>query len=78
MPALSPSEGHALALDDLRVIDLSQGIAGPYCAKLLADCGAEVIKIEPPGGDYARALGPFPDDIPHHDKGGLFVHLTGN
>jgi crotonobetainyl-CoA:carnitine CoA-transferase CaiB-like acyl-CoA transferase len=67
-----------LALDDLRVIDLSQGIAGPYCAKLLADCGAEVIKVEPPEGDYARSLGSFPDDIPHHDKGGLFVHLNGN
>ena len=67
-----------LALDDLRVIDLSQGIAGPYCAKLLADCGAEVIKVEPPQGDYTRALGPFPDDVPHHDKGGLFIHLNGN
>jgi crotonobetainyl-CoA:carnitine CoA-transferase CaiB-like acyl-CoA transferase len=78
LPALSPAEGPVLALDDLRVIDLSQGIAGPYCAKLLADCGAEVIKVEPPGGDYARSLGPFPSDIPHHDKGGLFVHLNGN
>ena len=67
-----------LALDDLRVIDLSQGIAGPYCAKMLADCGAEVIKVEPPQGDYARSLGPFPDDVPHHDKGGLFIHLNGN
>jgi crotonobetainyl-CoA:carnitine CoA-transferase CaiB-like acyl-CoA transferase len=67
-----------LALDDLRVIELSQGIAGPYCAKLLADCGAEVIKVEPPQGDYARTLGPFPDDVPHHDKGGLFIHLNGN
>ncbi len=67
-----------LALDGLRVIDLSQGIAGPYCAKLLADCGAEVIKVEPPQGDYARTLGPFPDDVPHHDKGGLFIHLNGN
>jgi crotonobetainyl-CoA:carnitine CoA-transferase CaiB-like acyl-CoA transferase len=66
------------ALDDLRVIDLSQGIAGPYCAKLLADCGAEVIKVEPPEGDYARTLGPFPDDVPHYDKGGLFIHLNGN
>ena len=78
MPALSPAEGPHLALDDLRVIDLSQGIAGPYCAKLLADCGAEVIKVEPPEGDYARSLGPFPEDIPHHDRGGLFVHLNGN
>ena len=42
----------------LRVIDLSQGIAGPYCAMLLAQHGADVIKIEPPEGDWARVLGP--------------------
>lgn len=68
-----------LALVDLRVLDLSQEIAGPFCTKLLADLGAEVIKIEPPeGGDYARRLGPFPDDIPHHDRAGLFLHLNTN
>ncbi len=78
MPVLSHAEGPELALDGLRVIDLSQGIAGPYCAKLLADCGAEVIKVEPPQGDYTRTLGPFPGDIPHHDKSGLFIHLNGN
>jgi crotonobetainyl-CoA:carnitine CoA-transferase CaiB-like acyl-CoA transferase len=65
------------ALHGLRVVDLSQGIAGPYAGKLLADCGAEVIKVEPPEGDYARRLGPFPDDEPHHDRGGLFIHLNG-
>ena len=43
MPALSRAEGPDLALDDPRVIDLSQGIAGPYCAKLLADCGHRLI-----------------------------------
>jgi len=42
----------------LKVVDLSQGIAGPYCAMLLAQWGAEVIKIEPPEGDWARMLGP--------------------
>ncbi len=42
----------------LKVIDLSQGIAGPYCAMLLAQWGADVIKIEPPEGDWARMLGP--------------------
>lgn len=46
--------------DGLRVVDLSQGIAGPYCAMLLAQYGADVIKIEPPEGDWARHLGkPF-------------------
>ena len=68
----------ALALEGIRIVDLTQGIAGPYCTKLLADLGADVIKIEPPEGDYARRLGPFPNDIPHHDRGGLFLHLNGN
>lgn len=66
------------ALGGMRVIDLSQGIAGPYCTKLLADSGAEVIKIEPPEGDYTRRLGPFPGDIPDPEKSGLFIHLNGN
>jgi crotonobetainyl-CoA:carnitine CoA-transferase CaiB-like acyl-CoA transferase len=66
------------ALSDLRVIDLSQGVAGPYCTKLLADCGAEVIKIEPPAGDVSRRLGPFPEDLPHPEKSGLFLHLNTN
>ena len=66
------------ALGGLRVIDLSQGIAGPYCARLLADLGAEVIKVEPPDGDFTRRLGPFPDDVPDPEKSGLFIHLNGN
>ena len=48
-------------LSDLRIIDLTHGIAGPYCTKLLADYGADVVKVEKPGsGDYTRSLGPFP------------------
>jgi crotonobetainyl-CoA:carnitine CoA-transferase CaiB-like acyl-CoA transferase len=78
LPVLSQAEGPDSALEGIRVVDLSQGIAGPYCTRLLADLGAEVIKIEPPEGDYARRLGPFPDDIPHHDKGGIFLHLNTN
>jgi CoA:oxalate CoA-transferase len=46
-------------LDGVRVLDLSRVLAGPYCAALLRDLGAEVIKVEPPGGDDARHLGPF-------------------
>jgi|CXWL01.1.fsa_nt_gi crotonobetainyl-CoA:carnitine CoA-transferase CaiB-like acyl-CoA transferase len=64
------------ALDGLRVVDISQGIAGPYATKLLADAGALVTKVEPPAGDYTRRLGPFPGDIPDPDKSGLYHHLN--
>ena len=46
------------AFDGLRVVDLTQGIAGPYATMCLGDFGADVVKVEPPGGDYARLLGP--------------------
>ena len=49
-------------LDGLVVVDFSQGIAGPYCGRLLADQGARVIKIEPPAGDWMRALGQGPEE----------------
>ncbi|MFN8558858.1 MAG: CoA transferase [Dehalococcoidia bacterium] len=58
------------ALNGLRVIDLSEDISGPYCTRLLAGLGAEVIKVEPPAGDVGRRAGPFPADTPHHERGG--------
>ncbi|MFI0422995.1 CaiB/BaiF CoA transferase family protein [Spongiactinospora sp. 9N601] len=49
----------SLALDGVRVLDLSRVLSGPLCARILADLGAEVIKVEPPGGDDSRHFGPF-------------------
>ncbi|MDO6586536.1 CoA transferase [Salipiger sp. 1_MG-2023] len=43
--------------EGLKVVDLSQGLAGPYCAMLLAQQGADVVKVEPAGGDWARLIG---------------------
>ena len=67
------------ALSDIRVLDLTHYVAGPYCTKLLADYGAEVIKIERPGvGDGARRVGPFYQDDPHPEKSALFLNLNTN
>src|ERR671918_1443359 len=67
------------ALEGVKVLDLTHHIAGPYCTKLLAGFGAEVIKVERPGtGDPARQAGPFPGDVPHLEKSGLFLHLNTN
>jgi CoA:oxalate CoA-transferase len=68
------------ALSDVRVVDLSHFIAGPYATKLLADMGAEVLKVEPPWGEGARKLGPFPPAAGSKtpERGGLFAFLNQN
>lgn len=66
-------------LESVKVLDIGYDIAGPYCTKLLADFGAEVVKIEPPdGGDPARKAGPFPKDEPNPEASGLFIYLNNN
>ena len=67
------------ALSGGRVLDLTHCIAGPYCTKILADYGADVVKVERPGvGDPARSMGPFPGDNPDIESSGLFLYLNTN
>ena len=69
------SEG---VLDDVKVLDLSQDIAGSFCARLMGDYGAEVIKVEPPEGAALRRAGPFHQDDPHPEKSLFFFVLNLN
>ena len=76
------SDPSALPLAGLRVLDLSRALAGPFCATILADLGADVIKIEPtPGGEMVRGWGPFADGISvyylsiHRNKRSLAINF---
>ena len=65
-------------LSGLKVLDLSRMLSGPYCTMMLADHGAEVIKIESPTGDTSRKTGPFkPEDL-EKKWSGYFVSLNRN
>ena len=67
------------ALAGVRVLEYCRRISGPYCTKLMADLGAQVIHAEPPKtGDEARKNPPFPQGIPHPEKSGLFLFLNAN
>ena len=67
------------ALDGVKILEYCKTVSGAYCTKLMADLGAEVIKIEDPTvGDPARRKPPFPKDIPDPEKSGLFLYLNTN
>ena len=67
------------ALSDVKIVELGELVGAAYASKLMADMGAEVIKIERPvTGDRARMRGPFPKDESHPEKSGLFLYLNTN
>ena len=66
------------ALEGLKVVDLTQALAGPYCTQLLADHGADVLKVESPYGDGARLMGPYRDDDDERTHGGYFQSINRN
>lgn len=66
-------------LDGVRVLEMGGHVSAAFCAKLLGDYGADVIKAEPPGeGDEARRMGPFVGDDPHAEKSISFLYLNTN
>jgi len=64
------------ALEDLRVVELGSSVSAPFCARLFADLGAEVIKVESPEGDASRTYGPFPDGQANSEESGMFHYLN--
>lgn len=65
-------------LKGLRILDLGHALAAPYCSQMFADHGADVIKIEPPGGDVSRRIGPFTEDDTVREYGGLYQCCNRN
>src|SRR5262245_34180164 len=73
-----PSTQHPGPLQGIRVIECGQLVSAAYAAKLMAERGAEVIKVEEPDGDEARRRGPYPGHVPHPEKSGTFLYLNTN
>ena len=65
-------------LSGLRVVELGGGVSAPIAGKVLADLGATVVKVEPPGGDPERGRGPFRGGRPDPEGGGNFIYLNAN
>src|SRR5439155_20230671 len=82
-----PRRGRAMAkkerdrmqgLAGVKVLELGHMASAAYAVKLMADLGAEVIKVEEPEGDHARRRGPFPGGVVDPEKSGLFLYLNTN
>jgi len=69
---------HQGSLKGLRILDLTHALAGPFCSQMLADHGADVIKVEPLEGDFFRKMGPFRADDQDRFFGGLFQSCNRN
>jgi len=67
-----------IGLEGLRVLELGGMVSAAYAVKLMADLGADVVKIEEPGGDPSRNRGPFPNGIPDAEQSGLYLYLNTN
>ena len=65
-------------LEGVKVLELGHMVSAAYATKLMADLGAEVIKVEEPTGDVSRQRGPFPEGIVDPEKSGLFLYLNTN
>lgn len=66
------------ALKGLVIVELAERVCGEYCGKLIADFGAEVIKVERLGGAPTRSMGPFKDGVPGPERSTLFAYLNTN
>lgn len=75
MSTVSPRTG---ALADIRIIDLTQMLAGPFGTMMLADHGADVVKVEAPAGDMTRLSGPYRQDDSERVLGGYFQSICRN
>jgi len=76
--AVPMAAGATGPLRGLRILDLTRALAGPFCGMLLADLGADVVKIEPPAGDLTRFSGPFTRDDTERWYGGYFASINRN
>ena len=75
---MTPGADAAGPLAGLKIVDLTHALAGPYCTMVLADLGADVLKVEPPHGDGTRIVGPFLADDEARYFGGYFQSVNRN